>query len=298
MKLLENQSSVTEGEEVHESNKRVPTKSKLYDEFECSSDSDHDIPPVPVCKPGKKIFTDLKPVSLSSHSSTVSLPPFKATVEQFQDCSNKASYLLKNARNNDSCSTNKSVNSTSGSLHGSASKVESSSSSNSHNCHCKDIEGILMNIAGSIEGIKCDMKYLMLTIQQQNTENIILPSTVQPCTSNYELQELDDSLKDIEKFNAMSVALQTIGGRDAVDTTRRILSKLLTNELTISYNWTGRNGKENFGNLKNLNTLILVSVRKNSLSKNATQREVEDITKIFLRNAGDRDGGRERRKNK
>lgn len=136
-----------------------------------------------------------------------------------------------------------------------------------------------MSIASSIEGIKDDMKYLMLTVQQQNAENIILPSMVHRCTSKYQLQELDDSLNEPEKFNAMvrvyffqwltsrfefsfyfffqSTALQTIGGRDAVDTTRRILSKILTNELAVSYNWTGRNGKENFSLLKNLNTLIL-----------------------------------------
>lgn len=60
-----------------------------------------------------------------------------------------------------------------------------------------------MSIASSIEGIKDDMKYLMLTVQQQNAENIILPSMVQRCTSKYELQELDASLNEPEKFNAM-----------------------------------------------------------------------------------------------
>ena len=40
---------------------------------------------------------------------------------------------------------------------------------------------------------------------------------------------------------------------------------------------------------------LIVAVRRNPLSRNATKTEVEQITKNFLRNAFDREGGRGRR---
>lgn len=50
--------------------------------------------------------------------------------------------------------------------------------------------------------------------------------------------------------------LQYIGGKDENETCRKILSKLITNDLAIKTNWTGRNEKNGFRDLKNLIQLI------------------------------------------
>ncbi|KAK4887171.1 hypothetical protein RN001_003442 [Aquatica leii] len=72
--------------------------------------------------------------------------------------------------------------------------------------------------------------------------------------------------------------LQTVGGKDIQDTTRRVLSRIMSKKLAMLYNWS-------------------VAVRKNPFSKNATQQEIESVVKVWLRNASDRDGGRSRKKN-
>lgn len=53
------------------------------------------------------------------------------------------------------------------------------------------------------------------------------------------------------------MTLQTVGGKDTIDTIRRILHRMVSNNLAISYNWTGRNNKNNFSVLKNVINLIL-----------------------------------------
>ncbi|CAG9765792.1 unnamed protein product [Ceutorhynchus assimilis] len=74
-----------------------------------------------------------------------------------------------------------------------------------------------------------------------------------------------------------------------------MLSRIIKNDLAMTYNWTGRNSKENFSIFENIMKLILVAVRKNPLSRNATELEVHQVTKKYLRNACDRDGGRAKR---
>ncbi|KAG5873155.1 hypothetical protein JTB14_015636 [Gonioctena quinquepunctata] len=60
----------------------------------------------------------------------------------------------------------------------------------------------------------------------------------------------------------MCSILQYIGGKDDNETCRKILCNLITNELAIHTNWTGRNEKNGFKDIKNLIQLIHVSVRK------------------------------------
>lgn len=135
MKLLENQSSVTEEELLEVKKKRVPKKSKLYEEFECTSDSsENDVPPVPPCKPLYRKFTDLEPVPLSPLPTTLSVSFPKPSGESAQTISQKSLYSLKNSGSNGEPATN--MNSTSsGSLDSTTFRIDS------QKCHCKNVEG-------------------------------------------------------------------------------------------------------------------------------------------------------------
>ncbi|XP_031348267.1 uncharacterized protein LOC116174475 [Photinus pyralis] len=89
--------------------------------------------------------------------------------------------------------------------------------------------------------------------------------------------------------------LQLIGGKDLSDTCKRVLGKILSNEVAVAMNWSGRNQKEGFVHLNNIVNLVLVTVRKNPLCRDTNKQEVENSIKIWLRNASDRDGGRNKR---
>ncbi|KAF5288494.1 hypothetical protein FQA39_LY15423 [Lamprigera yunnana] len=81
--------------------------------------------------------------------------------------------------------------------------------------------------------------------------------------------------------------LQTLDGKDIQDTIRRVLSCIMSNNLTMLYNWSGRNDKTLFSALKNILKLLIVAVRKNPFSKKAMQQEIESVVKVWLRNASD-----------
>lgn len=51
--------------------------------------------------------------------------------------------------------------------------------------------------------------------------------------------------------------LSVLGGRDGIETVRRLLAKLLKHELALTINWSGRNGKAGFKGLENLCKLII-----------------------------------------
>ncbi|KAK4882055.1 hypothetical protein RN001_005374 [Aquatica leii] len=103
--------------------------------------------------------------------------------------------------------------------------------------------------------------------------------------------------KDSERIKAMVDHVSpdiSRYGKDVIDTTRRILARIVAYDVSLTYNWSGRN-KNNFSKLKNVIKLVLVAVRKNPLSKSATQLEVEGVIKVWLRSAPDREGGRVKR---
>ncbi|XP_031329005.1 uncharacterized protein LOC116160029 isoform X3 [Photinus pyralis] len=147
------------------------------------------------------------------------------------------------------------------------------------------IMDLLEKILKTQEELKAQMRHVVQLIAQQTNNNAV------------ELKKLNLSLESQETFNKSVNILHSIGGKDVTNTCRRILSKLVGNEVAMSMKWSGRNGREPFGALKHIVDLLLVAVRKNPLCCNATKKDVEDCAKVWLRNAGDRDGGRSRRTN-
>ncbi|XP_076846107.1 uncharacterized protein LOC143491197 [Brachyhypopomus gauderio] len=89
--------------------------------------------------------------------------------------------------------------------------------------------------------------------------------------------------------------LGLIGGADIKDTVWRILKQAIKNNLAKTVNWRGVNGKTGFQSLE-LKSVVIEAVRRNPLCANATDIEVEKVIKRWFHLAGDREGGRKRRK--
>ncbi|KAG1650243.1 putative nuclease HARBI1 [Nymphon striatum] len=90
--------------------------------------------------------------------------------------------------------------------------------------------------------------------------------------------------------------LGTVGGCSVMETTRRIMKSIMTNGLAQLFNWKGKGEKSSFSSLE-LKSVVANSVRRNPLSSQATDCEVEKTIKEWLRFAKDRDGGRKARNN-
>lgn len=170
-------------------------------------------------------------------------------------------------------------------------------------CSCSGkIEGYFKTILKKIEFLRNDVNLL----KQQIAVGKISDADVQshttgmesnlPITSVAEFHEFNAKLEDEHYMAVVCSSLRVFGGNNPSETTRIILGPLLSHELSLKYNWCGRNGKEDFSKLTNVSKLILMVVRKNPKCNASTKKEVESYIKPWLRNAIDRNGGRSARK--
>lgn len=88
--------------------------------------------------------------------------------------------------------------------------------------------------------------------------------------------------------------LGLIGGADVRDCTWRILKRLIANSLAKNLNWRGVNGKTSVATLQ-LREVVIGAVRRNPITANAAEMEVEGTIRRWLQLAADREGGRKRR---
>ncbi|XP_054723120.1 uncharacterized protein LOC129233080 [Uloborus diversus] len=117
-----------------------------------------------------------------------------------------------------------------------------------------------------------------------------------PCQEPENLAELETVLQDEALFHEICNFLSCIGGSSVKDTTRRILSKLISSHLALKYNWKGTRGvKLGFSSFEQTNKLIFGAVRNNLACSMATEVEVQTVIKRWLMYAKDRDGGRSAR---
>lgn len=49
-----------------------------------------------------------------------------------------------------------------------------------------------------------------------------------------------------------AASLQTLGGKDVMDITRRILTRIISNDVACQFKWTGKNDKPAFKELKQI----------------------------------------------
>ncbi|KAF8569167.1 hypothetical protein P879_03757 [Paragonimus westermani] len=123
-------------------------------------------------------------------------------------------------------------------------------------------------------------------------------STVKPALrllkTNEEMDILESSLSDDNKFDSFVHTISSIGGADLSDVVKRILQSLVHNDLAKTINWKGTNGKRNFSSMR-LASLIKAAVSCNGF-ENTTHESIEKRIQRWFQNAPDRDGGRNRRR--
>lgn len=146
------------------------------------------------------------------------------------------------------------------------------------------------------------MRIIMKTLQcmqsSQETE-IGLDRNLLPLKDLSSLQNMEDNLRstpDLHKQLVNTLALK--GGADVHECVWRIMYGLFTNSLAKKVNMRGVNGKTGFLRLQ-IRDVVIAAVRRNRLTSEATEKEIDSTVKRWLYLAPDRDGGRkERMKNK
>ncbi|CAG7815263.1 unnamed protein product, partial [Allacma fusca] len=112
-----------------------------------------------------------------------------------------------------------------------------------------------------------------------------------PISSEEELFQTVEKLKDKLIRDTFLKWCNSIGGVDFKGHTRRVLSRVFTNDFATRINFSGKGGKVKFSGLP-IATQIIASV---SSSQDCTASQVEEVAKGWFKYSKDRDGGRKRR---
>ncbi|XP_076877035.1 uncharacterized protein LOC143526423 isoform X2 [Brachyhypopomus gauderio] len=163
-----------------------------------------------------------------------------------------------------------------------------------------DFASVLQNLLVKQEIILDQMKIMQRTLEaiqgssggpgEQDLDEGTLP-----LADTESLLHLESALKnEPELKNKMITALGLNGGVDLKDTVWRIMKRTVTNSLAKKLNWRGINGKMAFSSLC-LKDVIAGAVRRNHLTRQATNQEIEFYVKKWLHLAMDREGGRKLR---
>ncbi|KAK9959501.1 hypothetical protein ABG768_009625 [Culter alburnus] len=118
-----------------------------------------------------------------------------------------------------------------------------------------------------------------------------------PLSTIEELQCLEETLKNPEEKKNLTVLLGMVGGMTLKDTVGRVLKRTMNSSLARLINWSGANRKPAFKGLT-LKSVVLDAVRRNALTKDNTEKEIELLITRWLQLASDRDGGRSQRANR
>ncbi|XP_072566840.1 uncharacterized protein [Paramormyrops kingsleyae] len=188
-------------------------------------------------------------------------------------------------------------------------KRHSESSRHPEQHHTRDIQQtsslqifLLRNILTKQEMLMDQQRIIFKTLQSmqssQETE-IGLDRNLLPLKDLGSLQNMEDNLRstpDLHKQMVNTLALK--GGTDVQECVWRIMHGLFTNSLARKVNMRGVNGKIGFLRLQ-IRDVGIAAVRRNRLTSEATEKEIDATIKRWLYLAPDRDGGRkERMKNK
>uniref|UniRef100_A0A3B1K7K2 DUF4806 domain-containing protein n=1 Tax=Astyanax mexicanus TaxID=7994 RepID=A0A3B1K7K2_ASTMX len=135
---------------------------------------------------------------------------------------------------------------------------------------------------------------LKTTSTRENAVDCDLDQRHCPVEDLSSLMALENDLRSSpDKRKKLVLELGLIGGADIKDTVWRILKHTIKNNLAV--NWRGVNGKTGFQSLE-LKSVVTEAVRRNPLCANATEMKVERVIRRWFHLAGDREGGRKRRK--
>ncbi|XP_050413197.1 uncharacterized protein LOC126827739 [Patella vulgata] len=115
-----------------------------------------------------------------------------------------------------------------------------------------------------------------------------LPASLKlPMSTIVECNGVMMSLKDKSTKESLILHLSTIGGTNAKEVTKRIMKVLFTDTLATHYNWKGKGDKTAFSTLI-FKDIIERAVRKNPMTRYATDLEINECIKNWLRYAPER----------
>ncbi|OXA46242.1 hypothetical protein Fcan01_18929 [Folsomia candida] len=119
-----------------------------------------------------------------------------------------------------------------------------------------------------------------------------------PLTCKEDLHALNIWLLLGKNQESMVTFLSLHGGDSVSSVTASVMKEIFTNQFAITVSYTGKGGKAVCGIKGSLlhKIAIIRGVRSNRGYENSTEFEIKEAIKNWLRNAGDRCGGREARR--
>uniref|UniRef100_A0A673YC31 Uncharacterized LOC115201467 n=1 Tax=Salmo trutta TaxID=8032 RepID=A0A673YC31_SALTR len=134
----------------------------------------------------------------------------------------------------------------------------------------------------------------LLQTAQQNGAEYAIEGGLLPLKDQQSLQSLETDLQGADFKLKLINHLSLVGGCDVKDVVWRLMRHTISNALAKNMNWRGVNRKISLGSLRLRDVLIAV-VRKNPLTSQASESDVESVMKKWLQLAAYREGGRRRR---
>ncbi|XP_035217290.1 uncharacterized protein LOC118190647 isoform X2 [Stegodyphus dumicola] len=154
-------------------------------------------------------------------------------------------------------------------------------------------EGVLLKI---ITDMRKDIKYLMnfspvnVVLEQNVPTNVKMEVDdpvedilkMLPLKTLDELDLWEEIISDDDNFKNLVRAFGIKGGKTVDEATRRILAEIFTYEVSSKINWAGRGEKQSFKTFRSCR-LIYKAVRSNPSTREATDKQMEDIIKSWFR---------------
>ncbi|ELU00509.1 hypothetical protein CAPTEDRAFT_227434 [Capitella teleta] len=148
----------------------------------------------------------------------------------------------------------------------------------------------IVTLKAEVRQLSNNVIKLTTIIQQQSVhsvESIELPEDVAlPLASSADLEELCEKLDTDSGLRVLlTKKLANIGGKDAMDCTRRILASMFTDTLATQFNWKGKGCKKIFKDLNLSGIVCAAAVRS---LRETTKADVEKAMKAWLHFAPNR----------
>ncbi|KAK5648208.1 hypothetical protein RI129_003100 [Pyrocoelia pectoralis] len=116
-----------------------------------------------------------------------------------------------------------------------------------------------------------------------------------PIKNNEDLHELSAYVSSERKFDGLTRYLSTVGGANLVSKVNNIIKRCITNKFATQFSFRGkRGGKRAFEDLPLKNVIVCAAKLSDST---ATEKEIEDIIKVWLKHAPQRNKAEEKSRN-
>ncbi|XP_011874147.1 PREDICTED: uncharacterized protein LOC105565501, partial [Vollenhovia emeryi] len=99
-----------------------------------------------------------------------------------------------------------------------------------------------------------------------------------PLKELQELEELENFLIQDKSFNYFVKEIMQIGGTTYKHMIKRVLPKIMSNDLAKTYSWIGFKGKHNFSTLRTCSAILIATQRTHRCS----EAVIEDVIKYWL----------------